>query len=91
MRIPRITIDMIVAVVALAQKRTMELAAKELGLTASAVHKRIQAVNGLIRRPLFSKVENGMALTEIGKRFYPDAVIGAGGSIARRGQSIVLT
>ena len=74
MRIPRITIDMMVAVVALVQKRTMELAAKELGLTPSAVHKRIQAVNGLIGRPLFSKVENGMALTEIGRRFYPDAV-----------------
>jgi len=30
MRIPRITIDAMAAVVALAQKRTMELAAKEL-------------------------------------------------------------
>ena len=73
MRIPRITIDMMVAVVALAQKRTMELAAKELGLTPSAVHKRIQAVNGLFGRPLFTKAENGMALTEAGRRFYLDA------------------
>ena len=65
---------MMVAVVALAQKRTMELAAKELGLTPSAVHKRIQAASRLIGRTLFSKTENGMALTEAGKRFYPDAV-----------------
>ena len=48
MRIRRITIDTMVAVVALAQKRTIELAAKELGLTPSAVHKRIQAVSGPI-------------------------------------------
>ena len=57
MRIRRITIDMMVAVVALAQKRTIELAAKELGLTSSAVHKRIQAVSGPIGKPLFSKPE----------------------------------
>jgi len=74
MRVPRITIDMMVAVVALAQKRTMELAAKDLGLSPSAVSKRIQAANKVIGRPLFMTTENGMALTDAGKRFYPDAV-----------------
>lgn len=74
MRVPRITIDMMVAVVALAQKRTMELAAKDLGLSLSAVHKRIQAANKVIGRPLFMNTDNGMALTDARKRFYPDAV-----------------
>jgi DNA-binding transcriptional LysR family regulator len=74
MRIPRITIDMMAAVVALAQKKRLEVAAKELGLTPSAVNKRIQAVNKLFGRTLFMKTDQGMELTEIGWKFYPDAV-----------------
>lgn len=74
MRIPRITIDMMVAVVALAQKKTMELAGKDLALSPSAVHKRVQAASAVLGSPLFLRTENGMALTETGKRFYPDAV-----------------
>jgi DNA-binding transcriptional LysR family regulator len=74
MRVPRITIDMMVAVVAVAQKKTMELAAKELGLSPSAVYKRIHAANTVIGRPLFLSTENGMVLTDAGKRFYPDAI-----------------
>jgi DNA-binding transcriptional LysR family regulator len=74
MRIPRITIDMMVAVVALAQKKTMEQAGKDLGLSPSAVYKRVQAASAVLGSPLFLRTENGMALTEAGKRFYPDAV-----------------
>jgi len=74
MRIPRITIDMMVAVVALAQKKTMEQAGKDLGLSPSAVYKRIQAASAVLGKPLFFRTENGMALTDSGKRFYPDAV-----------------
>ncbi|MGD0939541.1 MAG: LysR family transcriptional regulator [Terracidiphilus sp.] len=74
MRIPRITIDMMVAVVTLAQKRTMVGAAKALGISPSAVQKRIHAVNRVLSRPLFMRIDNGMALTQAGERFYPDAV-----------------
>jgi DNA-binding transcriptional LysR family regulator len=73
MRIPRITIDMMVAVVALAQRRTMESAAKELGLSPSAVYRRIQAASQILGSPLFLSTENGMVLTEAGNRFYSDA------------------
>jgi LysR family transcriptional regulator, benzoate and cis,cis-muconate-responsive activator of ben and cat genes len=74
MRIPRITIDMMVAVVALAQKKTMEQAGKDLGLSPSAVYKRVQAASAVLGSPLFLRTENGMVLTDSGKRFYPDAV-----------------
>lgn len=74
MRVPRITIDMMVAVVALAQKKTMEQAAKELGLSPSAVQKRIQAVTRILGSQLFMRTDNGMVLTDAGARFYPDAV-----------------
>ncbi|MGA9670303.1 MAG: LysR family transcriptional regulator [Terracidiphilus sp.] len=74
MRIPRITIDMMVAVVALAQKKTMEQAGRDLGLSPSAVYKRVQAASAVIGNALFLRTENGMELTEAGKQFYPDAV-----------------
>lgn len=75
MRIPRVTIDMLIAVIALAEKKTFEKAAEEIGLvTASAIHKRIQAVNLIVGSPLFVNSEHGMTLTEVGESFYPDAV-----------------
>lgn len=45
MRIPRITLDMMAAVIAPAQKKNLEPAGKALGLSPSAVHKRIKAAN----------------------------------------------
>lgn len=75
MRVPRLTIDMFAAVVALADRRTMELAAEELGLvTASAVQKRIQAASKLIGAPLFMNTERGMVLTPVGENLYTGAV-----------------
>jgi DNA-binding transcriptional LysR family regulator len=75
MRVPRLTIDMLVAVVALAQRRTMESAAEELGLmTPSGVQKRIHAASKLIGAPLFMNTEKGMMLTKTGEHLYPDAL-----------------
>jgi len=74
MRAPRITIDMMVAIVTLAQKRTLMGASKALGISPSAVQKRIQAANRVLSRPLFMRIDNGVALTQAGERFYPDAV-----------------
>src|ERR1700721_3264978 len=66
---------MLVAVVAVARKATLEEAAKEIGLlTPSALHKRLQAANKLFGAPLFSNTESGMALTEAGKMFHTDAL-----------------
>jgi DNA-binding transcriptional LysR family regulator len=90
MRVPRITIDMMVAVVAVAQKKTMELAAKELGLSPSAVYKRIHAANTVIGRPLFLSTENGMVLTDAGKRFYPDAIKALEGTLLAEDKALSL-
>ncbi len=75
MRIPRTTIDMLVAVIALAQKKTLEHAAEAIGLiTPSAAQKRIQAISKLYGESLFISTERGMVLTEIGEALYPDAL-----------------
>ncbi|MGH9343784.1 MAG: LysR family transcriptional regulator [Terriglobia bacterium] len=75
MRLPRLTLDMLAAVVALADKGTMELAADDLEVvTASAVQKRIQAASRLIGAPLFMSTERGMVLTKTGESLYPGAI-----------------
>lgn len=75
MRVPRVTIDMLVAVIALAQRKTLDHAAEEIGLlTPSAIHKRVQGANKLFGQPLFMSTETGMVLTELGETFYPDAL-----------------
>jgi DNA-binding transcriptional LysR family regulator len=75
LRVPQVTIDMMVAVIALAHKRTFEKAAEEIGvITASAVHKRVQTASNLFGAPLFVHSVEGMALTSVGEAFYIDAV-----------------
>ncbi len=74
MRVPRVTMDMIAAVVVLAQRRNLEAAGKELGLTASAVHKRIQAANQIFTSRLFTNTTDGVRLTEVGEVFYAHAM-----------------
>jgi DNA-binding transcriptional LysR family regulator len=75
LRVPQITIDMMVAVIALAHERTFEKAAEEIGMiTASAVHKRVQAASRLFGAPLFINSVEGMTLTAAGEAFYTDAV-----------------
>jgi DNA-binding transcriptional LysR family regulator len=69
MRVPQISIDMMVAVTALARTKSLERAAKELGLTSSAVHKRIKAANRLFGDPLFEMKRAGVELTEAGEIF----------------------
>jgi LysR family hydrogen peroxide-inducible transcriptional activator len=75
MRVPQLTIDMLVAVIALARKKTLENAAEEIGvITASAVHKMVQAASKLFGVPLFLNTEHGMVLTEARQALYMDAV-----------------
>jgi DNA-binding transcriptional LysR family regulator len=73
MRIPNVTVDMMIAVIALAKKEKLRLAAKELGLTSSAIHKRIQAANRLAGTRLFVNTSDGFRLTEEGEVFYAHA------------------
>jgi LysR family transcriptional regulator, benzoate and cis,cis-muconate-responsive activator of ben and cat genes len=74
MRIPSLTIDVLVAVITLVEKRTYELAGKELSLSASAVHKRVRAAETVIGQRLFIATEEGMLPTKEGRVFYPDAI-----------------
>lgn len=74
MRVPRVTVDMMAAIIALAEKRSLEPAGKELGLSASAVHKRIQAANQLFGARLFTSTNEGFLLTEIGRILYSHSI-----------------
>lgn len=74
MRIPSLTIDVLVAVIALVERRTLELAGKELSISASAVHKRVRAAEIELGQRLFVATDEGMMLTKEGRVFYPDAV-----------------
>ncbi|HEU5340210.1 tyrosine-type recombinase/integrase [Edaphobacter sp.] len=68
------TIDVLVAVIALVERRTYALAGEELSLSASAVHKRVRTAEGLLGQRLFIGTNEGMSLTKEGKVFYADAV-----------------
>lgn len=73
MRIPTLTIDILVAVIALVERRTYELAGEELSLSASAVHKRIRIAENRLGHRLFIGCDDGMLLTKEGQAFYPEA------------------
>jgi DNA-binding transcriptional LysR family regulator len=74
MRVPRVTVDVMAGVIALAEKKSLKAAGKELGVTASAVHKRIQTANGLFRTRLFAGTKDNLHLTEVGEVFYAHAI-----------------
>ncbi|HEX4005484.1 MAG TPA: LysR family transcriptional regulator [Acidobacteriaceae bacterium] len=67
------TVDMMAAVVALARKKNLEPAGRELGLSPSAVHKRIQAANQLFGTRLFTAANDGIQLTAVGAVLYAHA------------------
>lgn len=75
MRVPSLTVDMLAAVVALAQKGNLEPAGKELGLSPSAVHKRIKAANQVFGTRLFIGTNDGFELTEVGRTLYSHATL----------------
>lgn len=60
----RLTIEMLEGVVALARNRTFERAAHELGITPSALHKRIDRLNEVFGVALFVRTGDGMALIQ---------------------------
>jgi len=64
---------MLAAVVALAQRKNLEPAGKELGLSPSAVHKRIKAANQVFGTRLFVGTNDGFELTEVGRVLYSHA------------------
>jgi len=73
MRVPRVTVDMMAAVIVLAQKKNLEPAGKELGLTASAVHKRIQVLSRHIRPYKQSKARVLCPFCALASSFVPSS------------------
>ena len=91
MRVPRVTIDMLVAVIAVAETKTLDKAAAILGLsTASAVHKRIKAASALLEADLFSSTNDGLAVTEEGQTLYEAALRAVGQTLLAEEKVIAL-
>jgi DNA-binding transcriptional LysR family regulator len=74
MRVPKVTVDAMVAVIALASRKSLEPAAKELGLTPSALHKRVQAASRIFGTRLFIGTNDGLRLTKQGEVFFTYAI-----------------
>lgn len=73
MRVPRITVDIMVGVIALAQKKNLEAAGRELGVSPSAVYKRIQAANQICGTRPFISTNDCAVLTETSAVFFAHA------------------
>lgn len=74
MRFPRISMETLIAVVATAEKRSLARSGKEVGLSASAISKRIRAADQTVGIQMFQSTEAGLALTRYGETFYAEAV-----------------
>jgi DNA-binding transcriptional LysR family regulator len=66
---------MLAAVIALAQKKNLEPAGKELGLSPSAVYKRIKAASQIFGSRLFVGTNEGFEMTEVGRVLYAHATL----------------
>jgi DNA-binding transcriptional LysR family regulator len=73
MRRPKLRLDNLVALITVAEKRDVDLAAGELGLTPSAVRKQIETVESILGIGLFEGKKGNLALTDDGEIFVADA------------------
>jgi DNA-binding transcriptional LysR family regulator len=90
-RVPRSSLDILAAVIAVAEGKTLDKAAAALGLsTASAVHKRIRAACTLFEAELFFSTNDGLALTEEGQTLYEGALHAVGQTLLAEERVIAL-
>ena len=73
MRRLKITMDGQIAVLAVAEKGSFEVAGKYLGVGKSAVRKRIRSVDNELGTPVFRSVGKGMVPTDAGILYLPVA------------------
>jgi DNA-binding transcriptional LysR family regulator len=73
MRRLKVTMDGQIAVLAVAEKGSLEAAGKYLGIGKSGVRKRVSGVERELGTPLFRTVGNKMEPTELGILFLPSA------------------
>lgn len=74
MRVPKLSMEIFAAIIAAAERKSLKLAAHDLGLTPSAVHKRIDKATEVLGATLFMGTDKGLMLTDMGKSFYRDAL-----------------
>ena len=73
MRFPHFSIEILMAVVVTAEKKSVTRAGKELGLSPSGVTKRLKIAERIAKTKLFHTTEEGLTLTEVGELLYFEA------------------
>ncbi len=74
MRFPQMSMETLIAVVNTAEQRSMLRAGKEIGLSPSAISKRIRAADQIVGSKIFHMTESGLLLTKRGQTFYAEAI-----------------
>src|SRR5882672_8386039 len=74
MRLPRISMDTLAAIICTAEKKSVTRAGTELGLSPSAITKRIKSAERITETKLFMTTEEGLILTEAGELCYGEAI-----------------
>lgn len=74
MRFPQMSMETLIAVVNTAEQRSMLRAGKEIGLSPSAVSKRIRAADQIVGSKIFQMTQDGLMLTRRGQTFYAEAI-----------------
>ncbi len=73
MRRPKLKLDNLVAIIMVAERNSLDIAANEMGLSASAVRKQMEAVESILGVALFERAKGNLVLTEEGDLFLVDA------------------
>jgi DNA-binding transcriptional LysR family regulator len=68
------SMETLIAVVNTAEQRSMLRAGKEIGLSPSAVSKRIRAADQIVGSKIFQMTQDGLMLTRRGQTFYAEAI-----------------
>jgi DNA-binding transcriptional LysR family regulator len=78
MRRPKVKLDNLIAFLVVAERRDIEDAAGELGLSASAVRKQLDSIENTFGIRLFERIQGRLRLTEDGELFYEDTTKAVG-------------
>ncbi len=74
MRFPQMSMETLIAVVNAAEQRSVLRAGKAIGLSPSAISKRIRAADEIVGSKIFKMTEGGLVLTKRGETFYFEAI-----------------
>ena len=74
MRVPKSSVDLLAALITMIECKNKVKAAEALGISTSALDKRLRALSERIGVKLLSNNEESWTLSEAGQFFYPEAV-----------------